>query len=262
MILHTHALTDLVVHFLLPFTRISALVMVMPIFGAALVPKRVKILLSFAISLVVFSTMIDGVAQLPKSFDLLHMVTLVLQQIVLGVALGLSIHIIFQAFVVGGQIVAMQMGLGFASMNDPQNGVSVPVVGQFYLMIVTLLYLSINGHLYAFSTIVQSFEIFPLYELNIFKLPIMELISLSSWIFWGAVKVALPAITALLIVNLSIGVMTKAAPQLNVFSIGFPLTMILGIIILWFSTATFLPEFNDLVDEVHSDVSSWGVNNE
>lgn len=186
------------------------------------------------------------------------MILLVAQELIIGVALGLSIHIVFQAFVIAGQITAMQMGLGFASMNDPQNGVSVPVVGQFYLMIVTLLYLSLNGHLYAIQTIVQSFDVFPLYQLNLLHLPVKDVIDASSWLFLGGVKIALPAIAALLIVNLSIGVMTKAAPQLNIFSIGFPLTMILGMIILWFSMSAILPEFNNLMDTINSSILNWG----
>lgn len=253
--------TDVIINFLLPFIRIAALFMVMPIMGTALVPKRIKILLSLGVSLIVFSSISGTEIALSQSLTMLHLVLLIAQQILIGVVIGLIIHIIFEAFVIAGQVSAMQMGLGFASMIDPQNGVSVPAVGQLYLMIVTLLYLSMNGHLYAIQILVESFEVLPLHELNLTKLPIEKFISLSNWLFLGAMKIALPAIAALLIVNLSIGIMTKAAPQLNIFSIGFPITMILGLIILWFSSVTIVPEFNHLVEVVHTELLNWDDEN-
>tara|TARA_R110002110_G_scaffold33533_1_gene114790 strand:+ start:103148 stop:103936 length:789 start_codon:yes stop_codon:yes gene_type:complete len=252
-------LTDLIINFMLPFIRIAALFMVMPIFGASLIPKRVKVILSLGVSFIVFVSLSDSVVSFTQSLTLFHLVLLIGQQILIGAAMGLIIHIIFQAFVIAGQISAMQMGLGFASMMDPQNGVSVPAVGQLYLMIVTLLYLSINGHLYAIQILVESFAVFPVTILNITSLPVEKLILLSNWMFMGAVKISLPAIAALLIVNLSIGIMTKAAPQLNIFSIGFPLTMILGLIILWFAMAAVVPEFHRLMDAVHFELVDWGT---
>jgi len=250
-------LTDLIMNFLLPFIRVAALFMVMPILGTALVPKRIRILLSLGVSLIVFSSLSGSITSTNLTFSFLELVLLITQQIIIGISIGLTIHIVFQAFVIAGQISAMQMGLGFASMMDPQNGVSVPAVGQLYLMIVTLLYLSMNGHLYAIQIVMESFDIFPLYDFNLSGLPVDKLIKLSGWLFLGAMKISLPAIAALLIVNLSIGIMTKAAPQLNIFSIGFPVTMILGLIILWFSTISIVPEFNRLIDTVHSELITW-----
>lgn len=250
-------LSDLIMHFLLPFIRIAALFMVMPIFGTELVPKRIRILLSLGVSLIAFTSLSGSAPMITPLWSMLELVLLITQQIIIGVAIGLTIHIVFQAFVIAGQISAMQMGLGFASMMDPQNGVSVPAVGQLYLMIVTLLYLSMNGHLYAIQIVMESFEVLPLYDFNLSTLPIDKLVKLSGWLFLGAMKISLPAIAALLIVNLSIGIMTKAAPQLNIFSIGFPVTMILGLIILWFSTISIVPEFNRLIEVVHSELTNW-----
>lgn len=254
-----YELESLILYFGLPLTRISAMLMVMPIFGAQFVPKRVKLLLSFGISLIVFPLLYDNAPIAQNALNSLQLIYLLIKQIVIGVMIGLAVHVVFQAFVMAAELCAMQMGLGFASMVDPQNGLSVPALGQFYLMIVTLLFLSMNGHLFLIQTIVESFDKIPVSIMSTKFIDFSDMVTLGSWIFLGGLKIALPAVTALLIVNMAIGIMTKATPQLNIFSLGFPVTMILGMIILWFSSVTLLPQFTEMFNELIVKINQWIV---
>lgn len=173
---------------------------------------------------------------------------LIAEQILVGAVLGFSLQLFFQAFAVAGQIVAIQMGMGFASMVDPANGVSVAVIGQFFTMLVTLLFLSMNGHLVVFEVLTESFTTLPVGS-GLMTAHYWELAGKLGWILGAALLLVLPAVTALLVVNIAFGVMTRAAPQLNIFSIGFPLTLVLGLFIVWVGLADILNQYQPLATE-------------
>ena len=224
---------------LLPLFRIAALLMFMPIIGTQLVSARIRLYLSLAICVVILPTLppmprVDAIS--------IQAFIWIAQEILIGAMLGFVLQLFFQVFVIAGQIVAMQMGLGFASMINPANGVSVPVIGQLFMILVTLLFLSMNGHLVVFEVLTESF----------FTLPVgggflvenyWEIANKLGWVIGAALLLVLPAITALLVVNLAFGVMTRAAPQLNIFSIGFPLTLVLGMVIVWIGMADILAQY-------------------
>ncbi|MDY7560729.1 flagellar biosynthetic protein FliR [Pseudomonas sp. 10B1] len=242
------ALTDTqigtwVASFMLPLFRVAAVLMTMPIFGTTLVPARVRLYFSLAITVVIAPSL----PPMPQVHALdLSALLLIAEQIIIGAMLGMSLQLFFQAFVIAGQIVSIQMGMGFASMVDPTNGVSVAVLGQFFSMLVTLLFLSMNGHLVVFEVLVESFTTLPVGSgLDVGHL--WELAGRFGWVLGAGLLLVLPAITALLIVSVAFGVMTRAAPQLNMFSIGIPLTLVLGMVILWMTLGDMLNQFPPLV---------------
>ena len=244
------ALTDAqistwVASFMLPLFRVGALLTTMPIIGTTLVPKRIKLFLSIAITLAIMPSL----PPLPTVNPLdLSGLMLIAEQIIIGALLGFSLQLFFQAFVVAGQIVAIQMGMGFASMVDPANGVNVAVIGQFFTMLVTLLFLSMNGHLVVFEVLTESFTTLPVGG-GLLTHHFWEVVGKLGWVLGAALLLVLPAITALLVVNIAFGVMTRAAPQLNIFAIGFPLTLVLGMVILWISLADILNQYQPLATE-------------
>jgi flagellar biosynthesis protein FliR len=244
------ALTDAqigtwVASFMLPLFRVAAVLMTMPIFGTTLVPKRVRLYFSVAITVVIAPSL----PPIPEVHALdLSALLLIGEQIIIGAMLGLSLQLFFQAFVIAGQIVAVQMGMGFASMVDPTNGVSVAVIGQFFTMLVTLLFLAMNGHLVVFEVLVESFTTLPVGS-GLDLTHIWELVGRLGWVLGAGLLLVLPAITALLVVNVAFGVMTRAAPQLNIFSIGFPLTLVLGMVILWITLGDILNQYQPLAVE-------------
>ncbi|MOA07627.1 Flagellar biosynthetic protein FliR [compost metagenome] len=157
-------------------------------------------------------------------------------------------QLFFQAFVIAGQIISIQMGMGFASMVDPTNGVSVAVIGQFLTMLVTLLFLGMNGHLVVFEVLAESFTTLPVGS-AVLTTHFWEIANKLGWVLGAAMLLVLPAITALLVVNIAFGIMTRAAPQLNIFSIGFPLTLVLGLVIFWISLGDILNQYQPLATE-------------
>ena len=226
-------------NFLLPLFRIAAVLMVMPIIGTQLVPQRVRLYMSLAITVLLVPVLPD----MPQVDALsLRSMLLIAEQVLIGAMLGFSLQLFFHIFVFAGQLASMQMGLGFASMMDPATGVSVPVLGQFLLMLVSLLFLAMNGHLVVFDVLAESFVTLPVGQsLNIDHFAIVA--GRLSWVIGAALLLALPAVSALLVINIAFGVMTRAAPQLNIFTIGFPLTLVMGLIIFWISTSDILAQY-------------------
>ncbi|XOV81532.1 MAG: flagellar biosynthetic protein FliR [bacterium] len=226
--------------------RVAGFFMVVPIFGNQLVSPRIRIALSMAVGLAL--TPVMGDAPNIADFNLSTMVDLVLQ-ILLAIGLGFSAVIFFQLFVIAGQFIGMQMGLGFAAMVDPGNGVSVTVWSQFFLMLVTLSFLVLNGHLVLFEIFVTGFKLYP----NGMALGMGEfagrIAQLGGWMFAGGVLLAIPAVISLLIVNMSFGVMNRSAPQLNVFSLGFPFSLLFGLVIIWFVLHGWADQFHRLATE-------------
>lgn len=234
-----------------PLFRIASFFMVIPIIGTRLVPMRVRLGLAFLVTLAVAPTLGPMPEFEALSFDA-AMVSL--QQIFIGTVMGFMFVMLMQVFVVGGQMIAMQMGLGFASMVDPSNGVNVAVLSQIFLVAVTLIFLAMNGHLVMIDVIVESFKSWPVSssiigEGSITQPLLWEVLMRINWLFASALLLALPAITAVLIVNLAFGIMTRAAPQMNVFSLGFPIGMLFGLFIVWVSAAGLLPEFQKLSEQ-------------
>jgi flagellar biosynthetic protein FliR len=231
--------------YLLPLFRIASMLMVMPVIGTQLVPMRVRLYLSLAICLVLAPNLppmpqVDAVS--------LQSMLLIGEQVLVGVMFGFILQLYFHLFTVAGQLIATQMGLGFASMVDPANGVSVPVLGQFLLMLVTLLFLAMNGHLVVFEVLAESFVTLPVGE-GLLLDHYWTMAGKLTWVIAAGLLIALPVVTALLIINLAFGVMTRAAPQLNIFSIGFPLTLVMGLLIFWIGLSDFLAHFQALTSE-------------
>ena len=244
------ALTDVqisswVASFILPLFRVAAVLMTMPVFGTSLVSTRVRLYFAVAITVVI----VPALPAMPPVHALdLSALLLIAEQILIGALMGFSLQLFFQAFVIAGQIVAIQMGMGFASMVDPTNGVSVAVISQFFTMLVTLLFLAMNGHLVVFEVLTESFTTLPVGG-GLLVQSFWEVAGKLGWVLGSALLLVLPAITALLVVNISFGVMTRAAPQLNIFSIGFPLTLVLGMVILWIGMADILNQYQPLAVE-------------
>lgn len=234
--------------------RVAGFVMVVPIFGNQLVSPRIKMAMSLAIAIPIASML----APMPRLDEFgLGMMLDVILQLFSGIGLGFATMIFFQLFVVAGQFIGMQMGLGFAAMVDPGNGVQVTALSQFFLMLVTLTFLAVNGHLVLLDVLITGFKTFPA-GLSIEKADMaLAIAGLGGWMFVGGVLVALPAVVSLLVVNLAFGVMSRSAPQLNVFSLGFPFSLVFGLVIVWFLLQGWLPQFDRFSAEFLDFATMW-----
>jgi len=227
-----------------PMMRIGAMLIAMPVIGTRLVPTRIKVIMTMVLSVLVLPLL----PELPRVEALsLHGLFISMQQILIGLSMGFTMQLVFGALMIAGEAIALGMGLGFASMVDPTNGVNVPVVSQFFIIIGTLLFLALGGHLMLIQLVVSSFESLPISPTGVGRDSFWALFAWGSQMFIGALWIAIPALISMLVITLSMGVMTRAAPQLNIFSVGFPVTMFMGFIILLLVLPGFLPRINQLM---------------
>ncbi len=242
----TNEMMQLVHMWLWPFFRIAGLLMTAPVIGTRTVPGRIRIVMAIAITAVIFPVL----PQIPEVDPVSAKGLLIsLQQVITGVAMGLSMRVVFIALEVAGQAIGQLMGLMLASMVDPTNGNQVPIIGQFYLLLATLLFITVDGHLIMIRVLAESFHSMPIGSIGISTNSAWEFVTWIGTILRTAVLIALPAIVSLLIVNLSFGVMTRSAPQLNIFAVGFPIMIILGVLIIFFNLSSFVPHMIHLFDE-------------
>ena len=242
--------------YLWPFFRIGACLMVVPIFGAPFVPPRLRIVLAGAITLLVTPLLPPPPAGLePLSLPGL---LVALHQVLIGVASGFVLQVAFDALAMGGQLLANGMGLSFAFNVDPLRGTGTPVLGQFYMIVVTLTFLALDGHLLLMQTLVDGFRTLPIGTTP----PDSMWYAVAGWgtqLFAGALAVALPGMTAMLVANLAVGVMSRAAPTLNLFAVGFPLTLGFGLVIVWLSLPTVQSTFVQMIGQAFALLSGLGA---
>lgn len=212
-----------------PFVRIGSCFMVVPVFGSVSVPARVRIVLAAAIALLVAPLIPQPVGVTPLSAS---GVLITVQQVIIGIALGLCLQILFSAVSLGGQLLANSMGLSMAFNIDPLENEQTPALGQLYTVLVTLIFLLLNGHLAVIDILVKGFRTLPIGASGLGSHGLWVVANWGSTLFSGALAVALPGVTALLVANLAFGVVSRAAPAMNLFAVGLPITLVFGLLII------------------------------
>ena len=227
-----------------PFVRVGSCLMVAPVFGAVAVPAQVRIVLAGAIALLV-----APLIAVPTKIALLSApgVLITAQQIIIGVALGFSLQLVFEAVSLGGQIVANSMGLSLSFNLDPLSGESTPALGQLYTLLVTLIFLLLNGHIALIRILVEGFRTLPVGTAGLGLHCLWAVVEFGSTLFSGALAVALPAITALMVANLAFGVVSRAAPTLNLFATGLPVVLVFGLLVILVSLPVVQSGFERLL---------------
>ena len=205
---------------------------------------RVRLLLA-----VVLTAVLAPVIPTMPNLDVLSAAGLVMmtQEIAIGVALGFLVQLVFDAIALGGQVIGMSMGLGFAVFLDRARGVNVPVLGQLFLMLGMLIFLSMDGHLALIQLLAESFHAWPVSVGGLTTPILSEILVWTGQMFVYAMKIALPAITAILVVNLSFGIMSRAAPTLNLFAVGFPVAMLLGFAVIFLNMGVLAENVSELL---------------
>ena len=232
------------INFIWPLTRILGLIMVAPVFGHRAVPARVKIGLGIFIALIIAPT-------LPPMPDVglgsWHGLLILVQQLLIGVAIGFIMRVVFAAVEAAGEIVGLQMGLGFASFFDPQSAGQTLVIARFFNMLALLVFLAVNAHLLLIGVLVDSFQSLPISPQPLSAAGFYNVAAFGSTVFAVGLQLALPLIAILLMTNLSLGILTRSAPQLNIFAIGFPITLGVGLIVLDITLPYFVPQLEQML---------------
>ena len=225
-----------------PLVRILAMISTSPVLGNTQVPKRVKIGLSVLLALIIAPT-IPAMPQVAVGSP--QGLLIIIQQIIIGVAMGFTMRLVFTAVEMAGELAGLQMGLGFASFYDPMNSSYLPIVARWLGMIAVLAFLAVDGHLYMLSALVESFKMLPIGS----AMSNGGFYGVASWggsIFAFGLQISLPIVAALLITNIALGILTRAAPQLNLFAVGFPITLTIGFVVMLLS----MPYLGLLLDRV------------
>lgn len=228
----------------LPFLRVTGAILAAPLFGSDYVPVRVRVAIALMTALVV-----APVLPTVQPFNSLGIeaVLLAANELLIGICLGFLIQLVFEAIVFAGQTISMGMGLGFAMMVDPQRGTSVPILSQFFLIITLLIFMAMDGHLQFLQLVANSFLIWPVGLTAFGPDTVGIIIEWSAEIFSGAIRIALPAVIALLVVQIGVGVVSRAAPTLNLFAVGFPIAILVGYVVLQQLMPLFVPAVESLL---------------
>ncbi|MGL6070820.1 flagellar biosynthetic protein FliR [Craterilacuibacter sp.] len=235
----------LVSFFVWPFARILGMMLAEPIFSSRSIPRRFKG--GFALMLtVVVAPLLPPMPEVPLVSA--AGVAILLNQLLIGIMIGFVMRLVMTVVEMAGMIASAQMGLGFAMFFDPQHSASVPALSRLLSMFVTLLYLAFNGPQIVLSVLLDSFSTLPVGV----SVPADSLQALANWgghIFSWGLWLSLPVVAALLVTNLAIGVMTRAAPQFNIFAFGFPLTLMIGFVALYLAVPLMVPALETVYRE-------------
>lgn len=237
-------LLNWVASFIWPLLRIGAMLIAAPLFSMQGVPPRVRLIIAVGLTLVVMPL-------LPPLPDVEMMsyqgLVISMQQVLIGLVSGFIVQLVFGVVVFAGQAMAYSMGLGFASMVDPQSGQQIPVLAQFYIIVSTLIFLVLDGHLMLIRMVLDSFNTVPIAVDGLEQAEIWSVIAWSSRLFASGLLLSLPVMASLLMVNVSFGVAARAAPQLHIFSVGFPVTLMLGLLLIWLTLPNLLQRFTGVM---------------
>lgn len=228
-----------------PFVRLAAFFWALPVFDNPAVVPRARIILALFLSFLLAPS-VEVKAIDPFS---LEGAVVTLEQVIFAVIMAGAVRMLFEVLALVGLMVSMQMGLSMAMMNDPASGDSVSVLSQLFWVMTALLFFALNGHLISLQIMVDSFSLWPV-GASLYQLDLMLLVNLFGWMFGAALLVALPAIIAMLLVNLTFGIASRSAPSMNLFSLGFPMTLLLGFVCVFLTLSQMGNHFSVLAEHV------------
>lgn len=247
MITFTSAQLDAwIAAFFFPLSRVLALFAAAPVFGGAGIPLRARLALGLVVTIGLAPALPPMPTVPPASGTGLWIVGL---QILIGLGMAYAMRIVFVAMDAAGELMGLQMGLGFATFYDPLNTARTPVVAEFTGLLATLLFLALNGHLMMIATLAESFTALPVSAQPLGAGTWLNLVEFGSRLFSGGLLLSLPVLATLLITNLALGILNRAAPQLNLFAVGFPLTLAVGFLGLALSLSYLAPPLQALFEE-------------
>lgn len=212
--------------FVFPMVRILAFITAAPIFNNASIPRRVRLIIGLALTAAIAPGVPPIAAMEPASG--IGLIILV-QQILIGIALAAVMRLFFAGIGLAGELMSFQMGLGFATLYDPQNTAQTGVVAEVVTLSATMVFLALNGHLVMIATLAKSFQVIPIATPSVSGALWLNLAELGGKIFAIGLHLSLPVVIALLITNLALSILSKAAPQLNLMAVGFPITLTIGL---------------------------------
>ena len=245
IVLDTPHLIDTMVLFMLVSVRISAMLIAAPMFSTSSVSTPIRVVIAFAIA----ALMLEAI-KAPK-IDILSPqgALAIASEALIGAAIGFMFQMAFSAVAMAGEHISSTMGLGFAAMMDPQTGTQSPVITQFMTVMMLLVFMTVEGPHILLKQLAASFQAMPIGDGLLRPDVILNLVRAGGLIFSAALLVSLPVVLALFLVTLLIGMLTRVAPQLNLFSVGFPISITAGLLLIMIAIPNLSSSMAGLIDE-------------
>ena len=229
--------------FLLVLLRVGSVLAVAPIFGHRIYLGRAKVGLALMVSFIAFPLVADSGLQVSEGF--FPYALMMVSEVVMGLVLGFAVLLLFIGIQFAGQLAGLQMGFGIVNVIDPQSSEHVSIIGQFLNILAILIVLTVDGHHLILQGLVHSFEVVPLGGVELKEEIIEKIIVLSNEVFVIAIKISTPILIALFLISVAMGILARTVPQMNVFIVGFPVQLAVGMAVLIAS----LPLFYVLLDK-------------
>ena len=237
---------------LLILLRVSAVLIAAPIFGHRSYLSRGKVGLAFMVSLIVFPIVADRGFEVPEG--IFAYVFMMMSEVIMGLILGFIVLLVFVGIQFAGQLAGLQMGFGIVNVIDPQSSNQISILGQFLNILAILILLSLNGHHVILNGLLHSFDVVPLGGVTLPEAVMEKLMSLCAEVFVVAVKISAPILVALFLVSVAMGILARTVPQMNVFIVGFPVQIGVGMTALSLSLPLFYLVMERVVHVLERDL--------
>lgn len=243
--------------FLLTFVRISAAIAPMPLFGAPGVPSQTKIGLALLLSLMVLPLTAEPAN--PVSSNLLVLASMIGSEVLVGLAIGIAVSMVFQALEMSAQVVGVQMGFSIGEVFDPMTGGRVTTVEQFYRIVATLVFFAVNGHYLVIGGLLRTFDVVPAGTADLSLIAGDRVLPFFISLFVVAIRVSLPVVGALLMTDLALALVGRTVPQMNVLVVGFPIKIGVGMLVLVVSMPLMVSFMGSVFGQSLLDVNGFLV---
>jgi flagellar biosynthetic protein FliR len=246
IVLEQSTLMDFLLSFMLVSVRISTMMLVAPLFSATAITVPIRVAVTMVLAIVMVSVM-----ETPKLDPMSATgIALLVQEALIGATIGFVMQLAFAAVSLAGEMISTSMGLSFASMVDPQSGTQSPVVTQILAVMMLLAFMALEGHHILLKQLAASYEVLPIGGPFLNPAMFIAILKAGSLVFSAAFLISLPIVVALFLINITIGMLTRVAPQMNIFAIGFPITIFAGIVLTMVTMPTIANGMAGLLDEV------------
>ena len=233
--------------FILVLVRVSGIISTAPVFGSSNIPPQIKVVLSLMLALILYP-FIPLITVYPDRPD--HYIMLIASEMLIGLVLGIIARFLFGAVEFAGTVIGFQMGLGMANVFDPQSQEQISLVGRFENATATLIFLAMDGHLIVLQALVRSYSVLPPGGASISRPLVEKLTELSASVFVIGLQIGAPLIVALFLANAVVGLLARSVPQIQVFVVGFPLTLMLGFLFLFFGMPFFAQAVHQMFEKL------------
>ena len=233
--------------FILVLVRVSGIIATAPVFGSSNIPPQIKVVLSLMLALILYP-FIPLITVYPDRPD--HYIMLIASEMLIGLVLGIISRFLFGAVEFAGTVIGFQMGLGMAMVFDPQSQEQISIVGKFENITATLIFLAMDGHLIVLQALVRSYSVLPPGGASISRPLVENLTELSASVFVIGLQIGAPLIVALFLANAIVGLLARSVPQIQVFVVGFPLTLMLGFLFLFFGMPFFAQAVHQMFEKL------------